>query len=470
MAKKPVKKPEYPEESRICGLIFICQLIAVLSAVSIVYLTVASYVPSIKAIASTYEEYPVICTTTLADDSVENCTWLSCFEWCLTKSSGLCMQIWVSVRQNGSELSFDQCQDRVEQSCATDDLIPSHRHLCRKDQCENLLGLFNCTNGVCVNVTSAMTCNKFTNLGHQISLKQRINCQALDGFYTCTASYCMEILKPYSCDRRCSDMTVHDPQGSQIRNVILFNNDRLVMAGCHGLVSDRPSGEVIWNPVLDPEEILMVSCTHVGNGSPDGQLLAVDCVNASLVQANYLKDNFSLPTLMSAYQNSIINRRLPSTPQTNRQVPLENELVIYNRSKLLVNLEFCVNTLRDECREFFAIHGRDGRDLRSPARFPCYYAPDKNDSVITKFNRNKVIFDFALSAAVPGVLFVFSCSCLVLCTRIVGIGPDAHMQIMGFRRTAELKMEASNVEAELLPNDSSNRNGKKHSSQQRPDG
>ena len=44
------------------------------------------------------------------------------------------------------------------------------------------------------------------------------------------------------------------------------------------------------------------------------------------------------------------------------------------------------------------------------------------------------------------------------------------MQIMGFRRTAELKMEA-NVEAELLPNDSSsNRNGKKHSSQQRPDG
>lgn len=149
----------------------------------------------------------------------------------------------------------------------------------------------------------------------------------------------MEILKPYSCDRRCSDMTVHDPQGSQIRNVIVINNDRLVIAGCHGLVSDRPSGEVMWNPASDPGEILLVSCTHVGNGSPDGQLLAVDCVNASLVQANYLKDNFSLPTLMSTYQNSIINRRLPSAPQNNRQVPLENELTIYNRSKLLVNLE-----------------------------------------------------------------------------------------------------------------------------------
>lgn len=82
----------------------------------------------------------VMCTTTMADDSVENCTWLSCFEWCLTKSSGLCMQIWVSVRQNGSDLSFDQVTDRVEKSCTTDDLIPTHRHICRKDQCENLLG------------------------------------------------------------------------------------------------------------------------------------------------------------------------------------------------------------------------------------------------------------------------------------------------------------------------------------------
>lgn len=30
MGKKAVKKPEYPEETKICGLIFIFQLIAVL--------------------------------------------------------------------------------------------------------------------------------------------------------------------------------------------------------------------------------------------------------------------------------------------------------------------------------------------------------------------------------------------------------------------------------------------------------
>jgi hypothetical protein len=148
----------------------------------------------------------------------------------------------------------------------------------------------------------------------------------------------MEILKPYSCDRRCSDMTVHDPQGSQIRNVIVVNNDHLVMAGCQGSISDRPSGEVIWNPASDPGEILMISCTNI-NSSPTGQLSAMDCVNASLVPANYLKDNFSLPTLMTVYQNQTVTRRLPSSSHTGRQIPLESELTIYNRSKLLVNLE-----------------------------------------------------------------------------------------------------------------------------------
>ena len=41
MAKKQ-KPPEFPEESRICGVIFLMQMVAILSAVSIVYLTVSA--------------------------------------------------------------------------------------------------------------------------------------------------------------------------------------------------------------------------------------------------------------------------------------------------------------------------------------------------------------------------------------------------------------------------------------------
>lgn len=181
-----------------------------------------------------------------------------------------------------------------------------------------------------------MTCYQVTKGRDQISLKQRINSQALDGFYTCTAGYCIEIFKPYTCERRCSDMSVHDPQ----RNVVILNGDRLILTSCRGSVTDKSSGELVWNPSTDPGEILLISCTNVRDGPLEGQLLAMDCINASLVEATYLKDNFTHGYLMSVYQNYSISRRLPpSTSSGVHQVPQEYELTIYNRSKLLVNLE-----------------------------------------------------------------------------------------------------------------------------------
>ena len=111
--------------------------------------------------------------------------------------------------------------------------------------------------------------------------------------------------------------------------------------------------------------------------------------------------------------------------------------------------------MRDECREFFAIYGRDGSDLRAPSRFPCYYSKERNDTVITKFSRKQAIFELTLTAAVPGALFVFSCSCLVLCTKVVGIGPDAHMKLMGCRRKRAAEDGSNNAQTiqatELLP-------------------
>jgi len=447
MAKRHQKKPEFPEENRICGIIFLCQLIAVLSAVSIVYLTVVFYAPSIRAIASTFEHDSVMCTTVLADDSKENCTWLSCFEWCLTKWSGLCMQIWVSVRNNGSNLRFDECRTE-ETSCATNDFIPTHRHICQKNQCEFLGGLFNCTKGTCVNVTSALTCNKFTSIDKQVSCKRRENCQTLDGFYTCADGFCMRVFEPYTCEHRCTHMTTHT------KNTVIFNGDRIIMAKCLKVV-DLSTEESVWDPSTSPNETLFISCTQVSNSS--NSLIGHDCLNASLVQPSALRNDSSLAQLMDSYYHPS-SRRLPKL--NDLQVPNESELLIYNRSKLLVNLEFCVNSLRDECREFFAIHGRDGRDLRAQARFPCYYSLDKNDTVLTKFNRPKAIVEFALTSIIPAFLLIFSCTCLVLCTRIVGVGPDAHMRIMGFRKKTDQSLEGVTAETELLPNNDTNRNGK----------
>ena len=371
MAKKQ-QKPEFPEETRICGIIFVMQMVAILSAVSIVYLTVASYTPSYRAIISSFEETSVICTTVLADDSVENCTWLSCFEWCLTKSSGLCMQIWVSVRNNGSELNFEQCNDRVEKSCTNEEFIPTHRHICRKDQCENLVGpcpeiisfeniqtvnlhkmqipgsnssmkrsriqtdrivslvtgLFNCTKGTCVNVTAALNCTKFTSMDPQVSCKRRENCQHLDGFYTCAEGFCMRVLEPYTCERHCTEM---DAKG---KNLVLFSGDRIIMGNCLNAM-ERATQDLVWDPRTS-RDVLFVSCSQVSNTSTGG-LAAFDCVNASLVDPNALKNSLNLSQLMTVYHDPTVSHRLP--PLNGYHVPLEQELTIYNRSRLLVNLE-----------------------------------------------------------------------------------------------------------------------------------
>ena len=100
-----------PFEKRVCFTICICQLTAVLSCVSIVYLTVAVYTPSYRALSSGFTENPVMCTT-VENRSVPSCedSWSSCGEWCLSKSSGSCTQIYVDVRVNGTNILLEECE------------------------------------------------------------------------------------------------------------------------------------------------------------------------------------------------------------------------------------------------------------------------------------------------------------------------------------------------------------------------
>jgi hypothetical protein len=65
-------------------------------------------------------------------------------------------------------------------------------------------------------------------------------------------------------------------------------------------------------------------------------------------------------------------------------MPFEDDIMIFNTSKLLINHEGCVNTLSSECNEFYERHGRDGRNSTSPSRFPCYYAPHSQVATIKR--------------------------------------------------------------------------------------
>lgn len=56
-----------------------------------------------------------------------------------------------------------------------------------------------------------------------------------------------------------------------------------------------------------------------------------------------------------------------------RFLPKQSSLTIYNFSQLFINLEGCVNTLSDECKDFLHSHGRDGTNNTAQSRYPCFY-------------------------------------------------------------------------------------------------
>jgi hypothetical protein len=141
--KKEVLKEDLiipKQDNRICGVICICQMTFVLSLVAIVYLTVASYMPSIREFNSGIIATPVMCTT-IKTFKTENCEWVSCAEWCLSKPSGACIQIYVNLRKNGSSLLLGNCTNPANKTCFGLDQENAAKLRCIKEDCKNLSGM-----------------------------------------------------------------------------------------------------------------------------------------------------------------------------------------------------------------------------------------------------------------------------------------------------------------------------------------
>jgi hypothetical protein len=148
MTKKKEKTEEEliipKQDTRICGTICVCQFLLVLSCVSIIYLTVAAYAPSIKDFIRDIDETPIMCTT-VQKLKQENCTWVSCYEWCLSTPSGSCIQIYVNLRRNGSTLAFSNCMNSTNKTCFGLDQERAPKLRCIRDHsCDKAPGRCRC--------------------------------------------------------------------------------------------------------------------------------------------------------------------------------------------------------------------------------------------------------------------------------------------------------------------------------------
>ncbi len=71
--------------------------------------------PAKREINSGLSDVPVMCTT-IERAETDDCDWVSCGEWCLSRSSQ-CVKLWASVRKNGTDLALIGCDNVRDITC-----------------------------------------------------------------------------------------------------------------------------------------------------------------------------------------------------------------------------------------------------------------------------------------------------------------------------------------------------------------
>lgn len=135
-----------------------------------------------------------------------------------------------------------------------------------------------------------------------------------------------------------------------------------------------------------------------------------DCVNGTSLNKITIPEHYvNFTSFLNIYEESL---QYPVDPE-NVYVPAQRSLTIYNNSRLYINLEGCVNTLKGECRDFLTSHGRDGDNQTAQSRYPCYY------NKVSLFALKKFLFCYLFSfgsisfSSSPGETSNLSCWILV---------------------------------------------------------
>nr|XP_003706361.1 PREDICTED: uncharacterized protein LOC100878008 [Megachile rotundata] len=422
MGRKHKRRLIPEQDRRICGSICFCQFTIVISCVALVYLSVAIYMPSHRAFHAGIDPDPVMCQT-IDTTLATNCGWASCGEWCLTRTTGFCPQIQATVRRNGTNIVFENCTKFNSIACPQVNMASVKRYNCNNgSECSVLSGVFNCSLGHCSNISELMLCHYKAD---GIVVDSEKDNMKLNGFFSCQNSRCTKIKDPFSCDRYCPNISTFDV------NIFLMQDDNVIAAKCErGLALNRANGNLPGTRLTTPVKIwddqngsLVASCMAVSNEKD--AIRTEDCVNGTLLREISVPQPYiNFTSFLNIYEKSL---QYPLDP-TNAYVPAQRSLTIYNNSRLYINLEGCVNTLKGECKDFLVSYGHDGDNQTAQSRYPCYYNKNNSFFVVARFDLNKTRTELLIAIIVPSGLFVISLITLVIITRSVQVGDDAKMR------------------------------------------
>lgn len=428
-----------PAEKKLCAGIMLCQMTAILSGVALLYLAVIVVSPSRKELELGFSTTPIMCTTVRAEDIAlrepkgdkrAECLWQTCSEWCLSKNTAKCMQIHVSARSNGSKVVFHDCVDIWDRMCSGLDVNLTQALKCKKGQCGQLDGLYNCTRddeNECREITPAFTCMNNFSLETIVCGDQ---CkERLGGVYSCKNGACNKIEKVTQywkdCKRKCTDLLMADV------NTVILSKDRLIATTCDSVSSSSASvdnntitsmnNDTGW---INKQKVAFVFCTFIKkqNGKRAYDLVMDDCFNATLGDVNNVSN-------ITDYRDILEYHRELSSRTSELLINTEESLSLMNITELRINTEGCSNTLSKECDKFFETHATDGLDGQSADRFPCYMTEKDYSFVVGVYNPEMTFIFMLLASIIPGTLFIVACFTLFACSKSVGVNDEGHLYL-----------------------------------------
>ena len=336
------------------------------------------------------------------------------------------------MRSNGTNIDLEECTDVVDKTCSTLDMDTAPVRNCKEDhQCTNLDKMYRCERGKCWNITSAYSCEWSPDDEEPpLNCAKKRNCVELEGRYNCRSGFCSKI-RSWSCERRCSGIPTTG------KNVLIMSGDQLVLGNCRRAVETR-SGETVWDADSDPDKALITSCTTLDDVTgTEAEVRASDCINGTLISKQKLLTITNYTSLLKTFQHDI--KKFQKLDDGGRFLPYEEDITIFNKSRLMINHEGCVNTLQEECHAFYNLAGNDGRNSTSPSRFPCYYAPSNPEFVVQRYDPMKTRWLFLIGFLIPASLLILSCGVLFTCSRILNVDNDGRMSIECCKKQTQQK-------------------------------
>ena len=154
----------------------------------------------------------------------------------------------------------------------------------------------------------------------------------------------------------------------------------------------------------------------------NGDALGKDCVDAVWLEQTAQRRVMNFSSMMKSYKNEISRTAITT-------IPTSKSLTVSPEAKLRVNMEGCVNTLSDECVDFYAVYGRDGRNGTAPATYPCFFDPEHPDLAVTQFDRDRTYYILLFFVVVPVVTFFSTLFYICLCNKLVRVADDGRMRL-----------------------------------------